>query len=53
MRYVYLDARYEKMRENGSVRNLAVFTAIGVNEEGRRSLCSKSVRKKSSRFIDP
>ena len=38
MRYVYLDARYEKVRENGSVRDLAVFTAIGVNEKGRREV---------------
>lgn len=36
MEYLYLDARYEKVRENGSVRNLAVLTAIGVNTEGCR-----------------
>ena len=34
MIYVYLDARYEKVRENGCVRDLAIFTAVGVNEDG-------------------
>jgi putative transposase len=38
MLYVYLDARYEKVRENGSVRDLAIFTAIGVNEKGCREV---------------
>jgi len=38
IRYVYLDARYEKVRESGSVKSLAVLTAIGVNEEGHREI---------------
>ena len=38
MRYVYLDARYEKVRENGCVRDLAFFTAVGVNEDGYREI---------------
>lgn len=38
MIYVYLDARYEKVRENGCVRDLALFTAVGVNEDGRREI---------------
>lgn len=38
MLYVYLDARYEKVRENGSVRDLAIFTAIGINEKGCREV---------------
>lgn len=38
MLYVYLDARYEKVRENGSVRDLAIFTAIGINEQGCREI---------------
>jgi putative transposase len=36
--YLYLDARYEKVRENGSVRDLAIFTAIGINEQGFREV---------------
>lgn len=38
MLYVYLDARYEKVRENGSVRDLAIFTAIGINTQGCREI---------------
>ena len=36
--YLYLDARYEKVRESGSVRDIAVYTAIGVNERGYREV---------------
>lgn len=42
MRYVYLDARYEKVREGGAVRDLAVLTAIGVNEQGCREILAIS-----------
>lgn len=38
MVYLYLDARYEKIRHEGHVRDLAVFTAIGVNEHGHREV---------------
>jgi len=38
MIYLYLDARYEKIRHEGHVRDLAVFTAIGVNEQGHREV---------------
>lgn len=34
--YLILDARYEKVREGGTVRSQAVLVAIGINEEGRR-----------------
>ena len=40
--YLYLDARYEKIRYNGSVRDMAVLTAIGVNEEGKREVLAIS-----------
>lgn len=36
--YVWLDARYEKVRENGRVRSMALVVAYGVNTEGRRSV---------------
>jgi len=42
MRYVYLDAHYEKVREGGSVRDLAVLCAVGVNEQGRREILAIS-----------
>ena len=42
--YVYLDARYEKVRQNGHVVNLSVHIAIGVNEEGFREVLGISVK---------
>ncbi|HJQ09604.1 MAG TPA: IS256 family transposase [Gemmatimonadaceae bacterium] len=41
--YLILDARYEKVRVSGCVRDCAVFTAIGVDSEGRRSILGVSV----------
>ncbi|MDB2613781.1 transposase, partial [Chlamydiales bacterium] len=43
IKYLYIDARYEKIRYEGSVRDLAVFSAIGVNDEGRREILGISV----------
>jgi len=36
--YLYLDAQYEKVRYEGSVRSLAVLKAVGVTEEGVREV---------------
>ncbi len=36
--YVYLDARYEKVREDGVVRSQAVFVALGVDATGHRTV---------------
>lgn len=33
-----LDARYEKVREDGVIRTRAVMIAIGINWDGRRSI---------------
>lgn len=41
--YLILDAHYEKVRQNGSVQSCAVFTAIGVNAEGKREILGVSV----------
>ncbi len=41
--YVYLDARYEKVRHNGSVIDVAVLVAIGVSEDGKRQILGTSV----------
>jgi transposase-like protein len=41
--YVYLDARYEKVRVNGSVIDMAVLVAIGVSETGQRLILGTSV----------
>ena len=43
MLQVYLDARYEKVRHGGSVRDCAVLIAIGVLDDGRRSVLGVSV----------
>ena len=42
-RYLYLDARYEKVRQDGQVRDAAVLIAVGVNEEGKREVLGVSV----------
>jgi putative transposase len=41
--YLVLDAHYEKVRKNGSVLPCAVFTAIGVDADGRREVLGVSV----------
>lgn len=43
MVYLFLDARYEKVRIDGVVRDAAVLSAIGVGPDGRRSLLGVSV----------
>ena len=42
-KYLVLDARYEKVRHGGRVRDCAVLVAIGVDAEGRRSVLGVSV----------
>jgi len=41
--YVYLDARYEKVRHSGSVIDMALLIAVGVNIEGKREILGLSV----------
>ena len=41
--YLVLDAHYEKVRKNGSVVSCAVFTAIGIDIDGRREILGVSV----------
>ena len=41
--YVILDARYEKVRHGGSVRDCAVLIAIGILGNGQRSVLDVSV----------
>jgi len=43
MIYLYLDARYEKVRQTGSVRDAAILMASGVKRDGKRSLLGISV----------
>jgi len=41
--YLILDARYEKVRHGGSVRDCAVLLAIGITPDGKRSVVGVSV----------
>ena len=41
--YIFLDARYEKIREAGCVIDCAVLIAYGINEAGRREILGLSV----------
>jgi transposase-like protein len=41
--YLYLDARFEKVRQAGSVRDAAILMASGVKSDGRRSILDVSV----------
>jgi transposase-like protein len=40
--YLVLDARYEKVREGGIVRDAAVLAAVGIDPDGRRRLLGVS-----------
>lgn len=42
-RYVFLDARYEKVRQNGQVRDAAILLAVGVGADGKRQILGVSV----------
>lgn len=47
--YLVLDARYEKVREDGVIRSRAVLVAIGINWDGRRSVLGISLANRESR----
>jgi transposase-like protein len=41
--YLVLDARYEKVRQNGQLLDCAVLLALGINPDGKRALLGVSV----------
>jgi transposase-like protein len=41
--FLFLDAYYEQVREDGQVRNLAVLVAVGVNLAGKQEILGVSV----------
>lgn len=43
IQYLYVDARYEKVREAGQVRDAAVLVASGITPEGERQVLGVSV----------
>ena len=46
--YLILDARYEKVREDGVIRSQAVMIAIGINWDGRRSILAVELANRES-----
>ncbi len=46
--YVILDARYERVREEGVVGSRAVLVALGIDWEGRRQVLAVEVARKES-----
>ena len=47
--YLILDARYERVREEGTVRHQAVLIAIGIDEDGRRCVLGVDLANRESR----
>jgi len=43
IQYLYADARYEKVRDAGQVRDAAVLVASGISPEGERQVLGVSV----------
>ena len=41
--FLFVDAYYEQVREDGQVRNLAVLVAVGINPAGKREILGVSV----------
>lgn len=46
--YIILDAKYEKIRDNGIVHSQAVLIALGVNEDGKREVLNIEMSNKES-----
>jgi len=46
--YLILDARYEKIRQQGVIRSQAVMIAIGINWDGRRSVLAVELANRES-----
>ena len=40
MKFIYIDATYFKVREDGTYGNKALYVCIGINPEGRREILS-------------
>ena len=43
MVYLFLDARYEKVRQDGQIRDVALLTAVGVDAKGKRTILGVSI----------
>ena len=49
--YLILDARYEKVREDGVIRSRAVLVAIGIDWESRRRILGVELAGREKRAI--
>ena len=47
--YLILDARYEKVREDGVIQSQAVLVALGITWEGRRQILAVEMANRESR----
>ena len=47
--YLILDARYERVREDGVIRRRAVLVAVAVDEDGRRQILAVELANRESR----
>jgi len=52
MPYLFLDARYEKLREGGVVRDAAILSAVGITPEGRRTVLGVSCEPSEGDYPD-
>jgi transposase-like protein len=48
--FLFLDAYYEQVREDGHVRDLAILSAVGVNPAGKREILGVSVSLSEHEF---
>lgn len=46
--YLIVDARYEKVRESGVIRSMAVLVAIGINWDGQRQVLAVDVANRET-----
>jgi putative transposase len=47
--YLIVDARYERIREHGTIQSRAVLIAIGINNDGRRCILGVELAERESR----
>jgi putative transposase len=47
--YLIVDARYEKIREDGVIRSQTVLLALGIDREGRRQVLAVEIASRESR----
>jgi len=47
--YLILDTRYEKVRQDGVIRSLAVLIAVGINWKGQRLVLAVELANRESR----